>query len=208
MAGLKKLVGIYGGTFDPPHKGHLLLAKAALDQLGLNQVLWVLTRRSPHKKIDAITPVEIRLQLLEEALSEYPEFSISRIEIDRTPPYYAVDTLRLLQTAEPEASLVYLMGEDALRDLPTWHRPLELIATCQAIGVLSRSGYEVDLDQLEGQLPGVKDKIRWIKIPKVNISASMIRNRVRRNKAYEKYVLPAVADLIEKYHLYREVEAR
>lgn len=204
MAGLTKLVGIYGGTFDPPHKGHLLLAKAALDQLGLRQVLWVLTRRSPHKKTDAITPVEIRLHLVEVALAEFPEFMISRIEIDRTPPYYAVDTLRLLQAADPAASLVYLMGEDALRDLPTWHRPLELIATCQSIGVLKRSGYEVDLDQLEGQLPGVTEKIHWINVPKMNISASMIRSRVRQNKAYKKYVVPAVADLIENYHLYKE----
>lgn len=123
-------------------------------------------------------------------------------------PYYAVDTLRLLQDNDPEASLVYLMGEDALRDLPTWHRPLELIAICRAIGVLSRTGYQVDLDHLERQLPGVSDKIRWIKVPKVNISASMIRNHIRQNKAYQKYVSPAVADLIEKYHLYRDTEAR
>jgi nicotinate-nucleotide adenylyltransferase len=204
MAGLKKLVGVYGGTFDPPHKGHLLLAQTAQDQLSLSQVLWVLTKRSPHKKNEVITPVEIRLELLNAALKNSPDFTISRIEIDRNPPYYALETLRLLQAEVPEASLVYLMGEDSLYDLPTWYRPCDFIEACSAIGVLRRAGYDVDLRALEQLLPGVTEKIRWIQVPKVNISASMIREKVRHHQPYGKYVSAAVAVLIEKYCLYHD----
>lgn len=202
MAGLTKLVGVYGGTFDPPHKGHLLLAQAARDQLGLAQILWVLTKRSPHKKNEAITPVAIRLELLKAAIGNIPDFAISRVEIDRTPPYYAVETLRLLQASNPEANLVYLMGEDSLRDLPTWYHPQELIEACAAIGVLRRTGYAVDLSELEKILPGLTEKIRWIQVPKVNISASMIRKLVKLNQSYEEFISPAVAELIKKYALY------
>jgi nicotinate-nucleotide adenylyltransferase len=201
---LRKKIGVYGGTFDPPHKGHLLLAQSARDQLGLAQVLWVLTKRSPHKKNEAISPVAIRLELLKAAIENIPDFIISRVEIDRPPPYYAVETLRLLQESNPEANLVYLMGEDSLHDLPNWYRPLELLAVCSAIGVLRRTGYAVDLSKLEKILPGLTEKIRWIQVPKVNISASMIRKMVKLNQPYEEFVSPAVAELIEKYALYRD----
>lgn len=203
MAGLRPLAGVYGGTFDPPHKGHLILAEAAQTQLGLQRVIWVLTRRSPHKLNRSITPVEIRLELLQAALVGYPAYEISRVEVDRPPPYYAIDTLRLLQLAYPDEDLVYLMGGDALNDLPSWHKPGELVEACHAIGVMSRPGCEVDLDELEEKIPGLKSKIRWIHVPPVDISASMIRKYVRQDLPYRQFVPPVVADLIEEYRLYR-----
>ena len=206
MAGLKQLVGVYGGTFDPPHNGHLILAEAAKEQLNLSRVIWVLTRRSPHKLSHSITTVDIRLNLLQAALVGYPEYEISRIEIDRPPPYYAVDTLRLLQISYPDDNLVYLMGGDSLRDLPTWHKPRELVSTCYAIGVMLRPGCEVDLDQLEKRIPGLVEKIRWIHAPLVDISASMIRRNIRQNLPYRHFLPPKVVDLIEKYNLYQNIE--
>ncbi len=110
MAGLKPLVGIYGGTFDPPHTGHLILAEAALVQLNLSCVIWVLTRRSPHKSAHSITPVELRLEMLQVALEGYSKFEISRVEIDRPPPYFAVDTVRLLKFTYLDEDLVYFNG--------------------------------------------------------------------------------------------------
>ena len=206
MAGLKPLVGVYGGTFDPPHNGHLILAEAARVQLSLMRVIWVLTRRSPHKLAYSITPVEIRLQLLQAALAGFSEYEISRVEIDRPPPYYAVETLRLLQTAHPNVGLIYLMGADSLHDLPSWHKPREFVASCHIIGVMCRPGYKTNLDLLEKKLPGLKAKISWIHTPLVDLSASMIRQKIRKNQPYQQYLPPAVVDRIEKFQLYRDRE--
>jgi nicotinate-nucleotide adenylyltransferase len=205
MARLTSLVGIYGGTFDPPHYGHLILAEAAQTQLKLKRVIWVLTRCSPLKLARSITPVEIRLQLLQAALLGYQKFEISRVEIDRPPPYYAVDTLRLLQLTYPDEKFIYLMGGDSLNDLPSWHKPKELVAACYAIGVMRRPGFEIDLDDLESKIPGLKSKIKWINTPQVEISASMIRNNIRQHLPYRQFMPSAVVDLIEKYHLYRDI---
>lgn len=206
MAGLKELVGVYGGTFDPPHNGHLILAEAAREQLHLSRVIWVLTRRSPHKLSHSITPVETRFELLQAALAEYPDYEISRIEIDRPPPYYAVDTLRLLQLIAPEDHLVYLLGGDSLNDLPSWHKPRELIAACHVLGVMRRPGYEIDLDELERKIPGLKAKIWWIDAPPIDISATMIRKIIQQNLPYRQYLPPAVFDLIERKNLYRDLK--
>jgi nicotinate-nucleotide adenylyltransferase len=202
MAGLTELVGIYGGTFDPPHNGHLILAEVARTQIKLDRVVWVLTRQSPHKQDRSISPVNIRLKLLQLALGESAYDDISRVEIDRSPPYYALDTICLLQASYPAADLVYLMGGDSLRDLPTWHKPVQFIKSCFAIGVLNRPGIEMDLSYLEHKLPGIKDKVIWIQSPMVDISASMIRQRIRQNLPYREYLPKAVADYIDQNDLY------
>ena len=105
-------LGVFGGTFDPPHIGHLILAAEALDQLQLDKVLWLLTPFPPHKISQSITPLLQRLQMLQAALVDEPRFELSRLDIDRPPLHYAVDTLALLRQNVPSAQLVYLMGED------------------------------------------------------------------------------------------------
>ena len=204
MAGLKPLVGIYGGTFDPPHTGHLILAEAALVQLNLSRVIWVLTRRSPHKSTHSITPVELRLEMLQAALEGYSQFEISRVEIDRPPPYYAVDTVRLLKFTYQYEDLVYLMGGDSLNDLPTWHKPEVLIESVHAIGVLLRPGCEVNLEDLETKLPSLQNKVRLIHVPPVDISASMIRKKIKQKLPFRHLLPPVVANFIEEHQLYQE----
>jgi len=204
MAGLKPLVGIYGGTFDPPHTGHLILAEAALVQLNLSRVIWVLTRRSPHKSAHSITPVELRLEMLQAALEGYSQFEISRVEIDRPPPYYAVDTVRLLKFTYQYEDLVYLMGGDSLNDLPTWHKPEVLIESVHAIGVLLRPGCEVNLEDLETKLPSLQNKVRLIHVPPVDISASMIRKKIKQKLPFRHLLPPVVANFIEEHQLYQE----
>lgn len=114
-------LGIFGGTFDPPHIGHLILAAEALAQLELDRVLWVLTPNPPHKTRRSLTPVALRYELLRAAFEADPAFVISWVDLDRPPPHYAVDTMRLLRQDHPRDRLVYLMGSDSLDDLPLWH---------------------------------------------------------------------------------------
>src|SRR5512143_3713267 len=115
-------IGVFGGTFDPPHTGHLILAAEAQAQLDLERILWVLTPTPPHKPGQRITSTALRLEMLQAAIDGNPDFELSRVDLDRPPPHYAVDSVHLLRAAYPQAWLAYLMGGDSLDDLPTWVR--------------------------------------------------------------------------------------
>jgi nicotinate-nucleotide adenylyltransferase len=195
-------IGIFGGTFDPPHLGHLILAAEAGSQLRLDRLLWVLTPDPPHKQGHSISPLEARLEMVQAAIAEDPLFELSRVDIDRSPPHYAVDAVRLLGEANPGADLVYLMGGDSLHDLPSWHRPLDFLALCDALGVMRRPGDAVDLLTLEKILPGVSAKVEFVTAPLIDISASQIRQRVAGGRPFRYFVPPQVYRLIVKYGLY------
>ncbi len=196
-------LGVFGGTFDPPHKGHLALAGAARRELRLDRVLWVLTPLPPHKTDQQITPLDDRLAMLEAALAKRPEFMLSRVDIDRPPPYYAVDTMRLLRVQFPGAWLIYLMGGDSLRDLPQWHAPRDFVDACDALGVMRRPGTRFDLAALENAIPGIGAKIHFVEAPLLDIAASEIRRRVQAGKPITSLVPPPVAALIVARGLYR-----
>ncbi len=199
-------IGIFGGTFDPPHIGHLVLADEARSQLNLDKVLWVLTSIPPHKKNQAVTPVELRLVMLNAALSENENFVISRVDIDRPEPHYAVDTVRLLKKQFPQDELIYLMGSDSLQDLPKWYQPSALVELVDEIGVMSRQGLngkvlDHQVDAIKS-LPGLSEKIRFIETPQLQIASSEIRKKVRNGGAYRYYLPPRVWRLILEHNLY------
>jgi len=196
-------LGLFGGTFDPPHNGHLHLAAAARDQLALDRVLWIVTADPPHKD-DSISPVESRLALVAAAIAGQPAFEISRVEIDRPGPHYAADSVALLARKYPATDLIYLMGGDSLRDLPTWGRPREFLAHC-TLGVLRRPGDHVDLAALEGALPGISQRVAFINELLLPISASDVRRRVAAGLPIVGLVPPAVAELISDLGLYHGV---
>jgi nicotinate-nucleotide adenylyltransferase len=196
-------IGIFGGTFDPPHIAHLILADEASSQIGLERILWVLTPDPPHKHGQPITPLVDRLAMVEAAVENNPTFELSRVEIDRPPPYYALDTVKLLGEQHPGAELIYLMGGDSLRDLPTWHRPREFVETCHALGVMLRPEVGIDLLALETQLPGVSAKVCMIQTPLIEISASQIRQKVAQGGSFRYYLPQRVYDIIRERGLYR-----
>jgi nicotinate-nucleotide adenylyltransferase len=202
VARLNRL-GIFGGTFDPPHLGHLALAAEACDQLDLAQVLWVLTPNPPHKTDRLISPLERRLGLLRAAIGDNPAFELSRIDIDRPPPHYAADTVELLHGVYPGAQLVYLMGADSLTDLPAWHEPQRFVGSVDEIGVMCRLGETIDLAQLEPQLPGVSAKVRLVDAPMLEISSTDIRERIKNGRTVRYFLPKAVWRKIDTYHLYR-----
>jgi nicotinate-nucleotide adenylyltransferase len=200
---MSPLFGVFGGTFDPPHRGHLALAEAALRQLSLDRLLWVLTPDPPHKQGLAITPLPQRLDMLRLALEDHPRYELSTVELDRPGPHYALDTVQILARQNPGAGLVYLMGGDSLHDLPGWHRPAELVAALEALGVMHRPGSTLDLQSLERAVPGLLAKLRWIDVPPMDISASQIRARAAAGRAFRRLVRPAVYAYIVEHHLYQ-----
>ena len=196
-------LGIFGGTFDPPHLGHLILAAEARHQLGLGRVLWVLTPNPPHKNKQPVTPSPYREALLRAALAERAEFEFSRVDLERPFPHYAVDTVRILKEKHPSDKLIYLMGGDSLRDLPTWHTPQEFVTVCDGIGVMHRPGDHIRMAGLEMTLPGITVKVSFVEAPLLEISSTDIRQRVAENRPYRDFLPAEVFELVEQYRLYR-----
>ena len=198
-------LGIFWGTFDPPHLGHLILAAESGDQLALEKVLWVITADPPHKHGQVISPLEVRLKLLRAALDDDPRFEISRVDIDRPGPQYAVDTVQILKGLYPGSQLFYLLGGDSLRDLPKWYAPQRLLATVDAVGVMRRPGDLIDLGGLERTLPGLSKRVQFVDAPLLEIASRDIRERLAENRHFRYFLPDAVYALIVGEKLYQGV---
>ena len=196
-------LGVFGGTFDPPHLGHLILAAEAQTQLGLGKVLFVLTADPPHKRGRQLTFVGDRLAMVEAAIKGQDIFELSRVEIDRPGPHFASDTMKLLAKEYLGKGLVYLIGGDSLRDLPEWNHPQDFVAACAAIGVMRRPRTRIDLDDLERALPGLSAKLEFVDAPLLEISSSEIRERVGRGGHFRFYLPGSVYEIIRKKNLYK-----
>ncbi len=200
---MKQRLGIFGGTFDPPHLGHLILASEAYTALKLTRVLWVLTSVPPHKLDQSITDVKDRRAMVQLALDDEPAFELSTVDMDRPGPHYTLDTVRLLSSQHPDADMVLLIGGDSLHDLPTWHRPADLVSSLTEIGVMRRPADDIDLDALETEIPGLRRKVRYIDAPLLEIASHEIRERVAAGLPFRYYVPPAVYRYIVDHRLYK-----
>ena len=196
-------IGVFGGTFDPPHLGHLILASEARFQLRLTRLLWMLTPQSPHKKSQLISSVADRLEMVKCAIDDVPTFELSTIEFERPAPQYTVDTILTLKEKNPGADIILLIGGDSLRSLTTWRRPLELVAACREIGVMRRPGETIHLYSMNAVLPGLKEKVHFVDAPLLEISSREIRRRIAEGLEFRYFLPPAVYDYIQEHHLYR-----
>jgi nicotinate-nucleotide adenylyltransferase len=207
MAGLSmaaRRLGIFGGTFDPPHIGHLILAAEARDQLNLDLTIWVLTPDPPHKQGSRIASLDHRLAMVELAIADDPGFLLSHVDIDRPGPHYAVDTVALLRQQYPGDDLIYLMGGDSLMDLPHWYRPEEFLSMLDGIGVMRRPGDEIDISGLLEELPMLSEKLNFVTAPLLEIAANQIRRRVMDDRAFRYYLTPGVYRYIREKDLYQD----
>jgi len=202
----REQIGLFGGTFDPPHLGHLILASEAYAQLELNRLLWILTPEPPHKQDQAITSIEHRLAMVELAIQDNSDFELSRVELDRPGPHYTLDTVELVAKQYPDADITPIIGGDSLRDLPTWHRPKELLQACHWVGVMHRPGEQENLEALERSLPGISSKVHYVDAPLLEIASREIRNRITNGQPYRYYLPSLVYEYIEQNHLYHQSE--
>ncbi len=196
-------IGILGGTFDPPHLGHLILAQSALEGLQLERILFVLNGDPPHKRLQRVTSAVHRLAMLQAAIADNPLFELSRIEIDRPPPYYTYETLRLLRAEMPNDQLVLLLGGDSLRDLPNWQYPEEIVQLTQ-LGVMQRPGERIYMDVLAERLPEIETHMQIMEAPEVGIAARALRRMVSQGQSIRYQVPDAVITYIQEHRLYRE----
>jgi len=196
-------IGLFGGTFDPPHIGHLILASEAVGQLGLSRLLWMLAPDPPHKLDQPITPLPHRLEMLKRAIAGNASFEISYLEIERSGPHYTIDTVRQLSELEPNADVVLLLGGDSLRDLPAWRQYSDLVAEVCQIGVMRRPGDSFDISALVEKIAGLAEKVVFIDAPLQDLASREIRRRVTGGEVWRYYVHPNVYDYIEANRLYR-----
>jgi len=198
-------IGVLGGTFDPVHSGHIAIAGAAREQLKLSQVLFVPAGVPWLKGHRGISPAERRVEMLELAIAPYPSFHLSRIEIERPGHSYTTDTLeQLKRELGGDASLYFIVGVDALSDLPLWHQPQRIIELCYLVAARRPGSRPPDIESLEGSLPGVSQRVIILDNEPVNASSSGIRERVAQNQSIEGLVPDAVARYIEEHGLYRK----
>ncbi len=198
-----KKIGILGGTFDPPHIGHLMLAERARDQLGLSRVLFVPAGAPPHKLGQVRTPVEHRVAMINLAIASNPYFELSRVDIDRPAPSYSADMLRILHEQYGAGTdLYFIIGMDSLHDIIGWHEPERVIELCYLV-VAQRPGYDVDIEELETRLPGSTKRIYFISMPLVGASSGRLRRWTRNGESITYWVPPEVEQYIAARGLYR-----
>ena len=196
-------VGVLGGTFDPIHIGHLVSAEEAWEELKLERVVFIPAGLPPHKLDHVMSPVEHRLAMVELAIASNPHFAVSRVDIDRFGPCYTVDTIELLRDEwGPGVKIYFIMGSDSLLDILTWHNPRRLIRLCR-FAVVSRPGYQVDLNELDALLPGVASRVHMLNAPQLAISSTDIQRRVREGLPIKYQVPKAVEDYIYQHKLYQ-----
>ncbi len=205
MGGVR--LGVLGGTFDPIHIGHLVLAEQAREQLALDEVLFVPAGDPWRKAGKRITPALDRRAMVELAIAGNPAFRCSSIEIDRPGPSYTVDTLATLWAERPEAVLYFIVGEDALFDLPNWKDPARIVSL--AFVAVAARGPASRLDGLTAEdadrlLPGLSGRLVRVEMPVIGVSATDLRARLRRGASVRYLVREAVERYIAERGLYRE----
>lgn len=196
-------LGVMGGSFDPIHIGHLIMAESVRETLALDSVLFVPVSRQPLKKGKPVTSASHRAAMLELAILGNPHFSLSRVDIERAAPSYTVDTLSLLREEWPGAKMWFIVGADSLATFPTWREPDGILAQSR-LAVVRRPDVTLDLPQLEEQLPGLQDRIDWVDAPLIGVSATDLRHRIAEGRSIRYQVPDMVREYIDREGLYRE----
>ena len=192
-------IGVLGGTFDPVHKGHLVVAGEVRDRLKLDKVIFIPAGEPCFKAAAQVTPAEHRLKMVNLAIEGEPDFVASEIEIKRSGLSYTVDTIgELKKNLGKDSELYFILGWDNLTDLPRWHQSLKLVSLCRLVAV-PRVGCAVpDLEKLEEAIPGISDRLTMLEKPQIDIRASVIRQRVSEGLPIEQLVPKAAAEYIQK----------
>lgn len=186
-----KKVGILGGTFDPPHNGHLMIANEVYSALNLDEIWFMPNHEPPHKKKPESVEDEDRLNMLRLAIEENPAFTIQPIELERQGPSYTVETMKMLKSEYVDNQFFFIIGADMIEYLPKWHKIDELVNLVHFVGV-KRPSYSVQTEY----------PVLYVEVPAIDVSSSLIRDRMKSGKTV-RYLLPdQVIDYIEENQLY------
>jgi nicotinate-nucleotide adenylyltransferase len=200
-------VGILGGTFNPPHIGHLVMAQEAREQLGLDRVVLMPVAVPPHKEADGDPGPDVRLALARLAADGEEGLEVSTAEIDRGGASFTVDTLRELHERYPEQELTFIVGADMAHSLPAWREPQRILELAR-LAVAEREG--IARDDIAERLAPLHDgsRVTFFDMPRIDVSSSDIRRRVAEGRSVRHLVPDAVAQAIADGDLYRTTVGR
>jgi nicotinate-nucleotide adenylyltransferase len=203
----KTPIGVFGGTFDPPHYGHLVIAEEARARLGLRRVIFLPAGQPPHKPERVVTPVAHRLAMVLLAIAGNPGFRLSRLDVDRPGPCFTADLLEILQAElGPTADLHFIVGMDSLGDFLTWRQPDRVLRSAHLVAA-TRPGYTCDLSEIEDAIPGATGRIILLEAPALEISSTDLQARVRGGLPIRYQTPEAVARYIRQQGLYAPAQA-
>jgi nicotinate-nucleotide adenylyltransferase len=200
VSGDQPRLGILGGSFNPPHIGHLLIASDAADQLGLEKVLFVPAAAPPHKVVDDDTPAEIRLEMTRLAIAGDERFEVSSVELDRDL-VYTLDTIAAIRQQHEGYRLYFVMGSDSLLQFETWHQPSAILALCRLAVVLRPGDEPREVDEVARDLG--RGFAIVLQTASIDLSSRDVRNRVRGGRPIRYLVPLAVEDFIRERRLYK-----
>ena len=198
MSDIKK-IGLFGGTFDPPHIAHINLIKIVINELNLDSVYFIPTAKHPLKENTKITSVEIRCEMLEAALNNYPDFRLSKIEMDRPAISFTIDTIKNFCGYEKlsNTTLFFILGSDNINEIHLWKDPEQIFKLANVV-VLRRPGSEKS-----PVIDKYKNRIILIDLPLMPVSSTDLRNKIRNGQDYHNLIPCGVTEIIDKYNLYR-----
>jgi nicotinate-nucleotide adenylyltransferase len=204
----KRRIGIIGGTFDPIHYGHLVIAEEVRATLDLSEMVFIPTGQPPHKPKRIITAAQHRVAMVELAIASNSNFTLSRIEANRPGPSYTVETLQLLHELWGEnTDIYYVIGWDSLEELHLWHDPQGILKLLTHIVAVRRPGYAEELayqELLEERLPGIRQRLQVVSTPQLDISATDLRRRVAEKRPIKYQTPDVVEQYITQHGLYQE----
>lgn len=195
---MARKIGIFGGSFNPPHIAHLIIAETIRDQFSLDEIIWIPNYIPPHKSTAGTQDALHRLQMVQKTISGHEHFSLSTIEVDRKGTSYMLDTISLLQEAQPDVLYKLIIGGDSLNDFMTWHKPLEILAKVPII-VYNRTGIDTKNAEVQQHF---SDRISYASAPMMDISSTAIRERVAQGYSIRYLVPDKVRHYILKHNLY------
>lgn len=194
-------IGLLGGTFNPVHTGHLIIAEHAADELQLDRVLFVPAQTPPHKPGIDILPAHHRVAMVQRAIAGNDRFEFSDLDLRTDSPSYTSDLVIRIDQVNPEWDLFFVAGADSLRDFPTWHEP-ETILRHVTLAIANRPGIVIN-DGVLSAVPGLRDRVRVFPSPLIDISSTDIRDRISQRRSIRYLVPERVRTYIEDHGLYR-----
>jgi nicotinate-nucleotide adenylyltransferase len=202
-----KKIGVFGGTFDPVHIGHLVAAQIAAEDAGLDLVVFVPAGTPPHKTEQPVTASRHRLEMVRRAVAGNPVFSVSDWEIRQGGRSYTLRTLEYLRSRYADDELYFILGADTLEDLPNWHEPSKVVELARIIAV-RRPGYDAlaALERLSSRIKNIRGRIVYVESPRLEIASSWLRERIRNGRSVDHLIPENVIRYIKENRLYERGE--
>lgn len=205
MNGIRRnKIGVMGGTFDPIHYGHLLIAQSAAEEFGLDRVIFIPTGKSPHKSSDAVTDPSIRYEMARIAVCDNPLFGISDLESSSAEVSYTYLTLQKIQTIYPDAKLYFIMGEDSLDEFHNWKRPDEICRKATLLVAARNDAVHQAEDKVKKAGSDYAANIHLLSAPYFSVSSREIREHIRKGESV-RYMMPELVEgYIRRHALYKD----